>query len=396
MIFCWRIAQHSGSGGQVLKVCYFGTYREKYSRNQIMIAGLRRNGVQVIECHESLWQGVEDRVQAASGGWLRPGFIIRVIYTYWNLLRAYLKIDDYDIMVLGYPGQMDVYLARVLTWLRGKPLVLDVFMSIYLIALERSLTGKHPVTARMIYWLEKTACLLPDLLIIDTAEYVQWFKKTYGLDPDRFRLVPTGADDRIFQPIERVGSDDGLFRVIYYGTFIPNHGVKYIVEAARILQDTPEIHFELIGEGPTKLNAVALVEKYELGNVTFLGWVDKQDLPRRVAEADVCLGVFGTTPQSLMTIQNKIYEGLAMGRPVVTGESPTIRRAFVHERHLYLCDRAHPQALANAILRLYNDPALRQALAQAGYDYYVRNFTVERIELQFKQYLTRELSVFGR
>jgi hypothetical protein len=52
-----------------LRVCYFGTYRANYSRNQIMIEGLRRNGVEVVECHERLWHSLEDRVQVASGGW---------------------------------------------------------------------------------------------------------------------------------------------------------------------------------------------------------------------------------------------------------------------------------------------------------------------------------------
>ena len=359
-----------------MKVCYFGTYRENYSRNQIMIEGLRRNDVEVVECHEPLWQGIDDRVQTASGGWLRLGFIIRLIRTYWKLLRAYLKVDDYDVMVLGYPGQIDVYLARLLTWLRGKPLVLDVFMSIYLIAAERGLTSKHPITARLIYWLEKIACLLPDLLIIDTAEYVQWFKDTYGLDPDRFRLVPTGADDRIFHPVETEGPDDGLFRVVYYGTFIPNHGVKYIIEAARILRDEPDIHFELIGEGPKKAEAVALAEKYGLENITFVDWVDKQDLPRRVAKADVCLGVFGTTPQSMMTVQNKIYEGLAMGKCVVTGDSKTLQKSLVHSEHIWVCERSDPEALAKSILRLQISPFLCNRLGRNGHRLFSERFTV--------------------
>jgi len=342
-----------------------------------MIEGLRRNSIEVIECHELLWYGIEDRVEAASGGWLRLGFIGRVIRTYWNLLRAYRKVNDYDVMVLGYPGQLDVYLARVLTWLRGKPLVLDVFMSIYLIASERGLTGEHPVTARLIYWLEKIACLLPDLLIIDTTEYVLWFRETYGLDPDRFRLVPTGADDRVFYPVETGRPDDGVFRVVYYGTFIPNHGVKHIIEAARILQDESDIHFELIGEGPTKAEAVALAEKYGLENVTFVDWVDKQDLPCRVAKADVCLGVFGTTPQSTMTVQNKIYEGLAMGKPVIGGDSSAVRRSLVHREHIYLCKRADPKSLADAIRTLKADPDLRQHLAEKGRELFLAQFDLQ-------------------
>ena len=370
-----------------MRVCYFGTYRAHYSRNQIMIEGLRRNGVEVIECHEPLWRGIEDRVQVASGGWLRLAFVVRVARTYWRLLRAYHKIGDYDIMVLGYPGQLDVYLARVLTWLRRKPLVLDVFMSLYLIASERNLTAQHPITAYLIYWLERLACLLPDLLILDTAEYVQWFREVYDLDPAHFRLVPTGADDRIFCPVEVDKRDDDFFRVLYYGTFIPNHGVEHIVEAARILQDVPDIHFELIGEGPTKAQAVALARKYELDNITFVDWVDKRDLPRKVARADVCLGVFGTTPQSMMTVQNKIYEGLAMGKPMITGDGPAVRQTLAHGEHLYLCERANPQSLAEGIRLLRNDPALCKILARGGYVHYQHHFTTKQIGLQFKRYL---------
>ena len=72
---------------QPLRVCYFGTYRANYSRNQIMIEGLRCNGVEVIECHETLWHGIEDRVQTASGGWLHPSFVCRVARVYWRLLK---------------------------------------------------------------------------------------------------------------------------------------------------------------------------------------------------------------------------------------------------------------------------------------------------------------------
>lgn len=372
---------------QPLRVCYFGTYRADYSRNQIMIEGLRRNGVEVIVCHQPLWHGIEDRVQTASGGWLRPAFVARVVRTYWRLLQDHRRVLDYDVLVLGYPGQMDVYLARLLAWLRRRPLVLDVFMSIYLIAQERGLTAQHPVTGRLIYWIERLALLLPDQLIQDTAEYVAWFQSAFKLDPDRFRLVPTGADDRIFHPVDVAGRKDGRFQVLYYGTFIPNHGVEQIIEAARILKDHPEIHFELIGEGPTKARAMALARDYGLANVTFVDWVDRQALPRQAAAADLFLGAFGTTPQSLMTVQNKIYEGLAMARPVVTGDSPTVRSQIGHGTVAYLVKRGDPQALAQAILTLRGDPALRERLARCGHQLFASKFSTVRIGEQARRHL---------
>lgn len=371
---------------QPLRVCYFGTYRVGYSRNQIMIAGLRAASVEVIPCHATLWHGVEDRVQAVSGAWKRPGFWWRVLRTYARLLGRYRSIGDYDVMVVGYPGQFDVYLARWLARRRGKPLVWDIFMSIYLIADERGLVERHARMGNWIRKVERRACQLPERLIIDTSEYVAWFERTHGISPERFRLVPTGADDRVFQPAQADRAVGDPFKVVYYGTFIPNHGVEHIVEAARILRGEG-VHFELIGRGPDRAELLARAERYGLDHVTFVDWVDKQNLPQRVAQADVCLGAFGTTPQSLMTVQNKIYEGLAMAKPVISGDSPTVRQALAHGEQVYLCRRADPQDLARAIRILRDDPALRQRLAQAGHQRFKADLGLEAIGRQFRAHL---------
>ena len=254
-----------------MRVCYFGTYRSQYSRNQIMIEGLRRNGVAVIECHEPLWHDIDDRVQVASGGWFSIGFLLRLCRVLFRLLRAYLRIGSYDVMVLGYPGQLDVCLARLLTWIHRKPLVLDVFMSLYLIASERNIVDKSPISGYLLYKIERLAYRLPDLLIQDTSEYMNWFKKTFDISPQRFRLVPTGADDRVFYPRSKTSENEKNFLVIYHGTFIPNHGVEYIVEAANLLRNESGIHFELIGEGPSRKQAEQLVEAYGLQNVSLVG-----------------------------------------------------------------------------------------------------------------------------
>ena len=58
------------------QVCYYGTYRTNYNHNQMMMAGLRLNGVDVIECHETLWNGIEDWMEITSGensNWLPTG-----------------------------------------------------------------------------------------------------------------------------------------------------------------------------------------------------------------------------------------------------------------------------------------------------------------------------------
>jgi glycosyltransferase involved in cell wall biosynthesis len=374
-----------------LRVCYFGTYRADYSRNRIMIEGLRRNGVEVIECHEPLWHGIEDRVQVTSGGWRNPAFWWRLIKAYSRLLVRYWRIADHDILVVGYPGQLDVYLARMLSWLRGRPLAWDIFMSIYLIALERGLEQRSRLGVQYLRRLEWLACRLPDRLIQDTDAYVAWFHETHGVAPERFSLVPTGADDRVFHPPENRRSDKGALHVLYYGTFIPNHGVQYVVEAAQLLADNPAIQFELIGRGPDKEKAVQMAGQHKLSNIAFVDWMDQATLVEHIADADVCLGVFGTTPQSLMTIQNKIYECMAMARPVITGDSSAIRQSLVHGEHVYLIPRADGAALADAILLLQGDRDLCQRIAEQGRMVFEARYTTRALGERYKHHLSNML-----
>lgn len=374
-----------------MRVCYFGTYRAEYARNEVMIAALRVAGVEVFECHETLWQGIEDRVQAASGGWIKPAFWGRVLRAYWRLLQSYRRMPAYDVLVVGYPGQFDVFLARLLCWLRGKPLVWDVLMSIYLVAIERQLDRQSRLTISALRLVEWLACRLPDVLILDIPEYVRWFEQTHGISPQHFRMVPVGADDRIFHPTPITSKNDEIIRIVYYGSFIFTHGVPHIVEAARQLKDETNIHFELVGDGPERFLAQTMAQQYELNNLQFSGRLSTPELIQHINQADICLGTFGVTPQALITVQNKVYEGIAMAKPVITGDSPAIRQAFLHGENIYLCERANPQSLAEAIHVLADDPDLRQKIADNGYTLFQQRFSIARLGAQFKRHLEEAL-----
>jgi len=352
-----------------------------------MIEGLRHAGVEVVECHEQLWYGIEDRVETVQGGWQSIRFWMRLLKTYVKLLRKYRKVPEYDILIVGYPGQFDVLLARILSWIRRKPLVWDIFMSIYLIAIERGLDNRNKFIIRFLRWWEKFACKLPDLLIIDTSAYAEWFHETHGIELNRFELIPTGADDRIFKQSTQAAHIEKPFIVLYYGTFIPNHGIPYIVKAAELLSVKNDILFILIGDGPDREEAYTYAQENDLRNIDFIGWLDKDALIEYMVESSICLGAFGTTPQSLMTVQNKIYEAMALGRPVVSGDSPAVRQVFKHGESIYLCDRSNPESLASAIIQLYSNQTLRESIAMQGYHEFIRSYTLEKIGERFKSHL---------
>jgi glycosyltransferase involved in cell wall biosynthesis len=364
------------------RVLFFGTYREEYARNQIIMEGLRRAGWQVIECHASLWRGVEDRVQAASGGWARWEFIRRAFTVYTLLIRSYTRSGKYDVLLVGYPGHFDVYLARLLAWLRRKPLAWDILNSLYLISVERGLQERSPFTVEMIRRLEHLACRLPDRLFLDTQQFVDWFAETHHLDRDRFRLVQIGADERSFRPLEIAVEPSSDFRILYYGSYIPNHGVETIVEAARFLEADSAgepVTVEMVGVGPERANAQMLAQRYGLERVCFVDWLEPGALAERIARADVVLGAFGATQQLLLTNNNKIYEGFAMRKPVISARTPALPEVLHHGEHLYLCERANAASLAQAVRALQSDPELRRRLAENGYRIFYEHFDITQV-----------------
>jgi glycosyltransferase involved in cell wall biosynthesis len=80
-----------------------------------------------------------------------------------------------------------------------------------------------------------------------------------------------------------------------------------------------------------------------------------------------------------MTVQNKIYEGLAMARVVVTGDSPAVRAALAAGTEVWLVDRSDPASLARALGELAADPALCARIAAAGYRRFRADYNVAAI-----------------
>lgn len=370
-----------------LRVCYFGTYRASYTRNQIILKGLQSQpDVAVHVCHAPLWHGIEDRVAQASGGWRKPGFWRRVAGAYRQLIRAHRQAPDYDVMLVGYPGQFDAYLGRRLAHARGRPVALDILMSLHLVAEERGLTAAHPTTGRLIFRLERGGLRRPDLLIAENPEYGGYIADKYGLPAERFRYVPHGADETVFHP-RALRPPDDHFRVTYHGGYLPSHGMDAIIGAADLLRDECDMQFHLYGSGPEKERIVARAGALSLPNVTFHGYISQEELLDNLAQAHVCMGVFGTTRQANFTVQNKVWEGLAMGRAVVSGDSPTIRAALADRQEVYLINRDDPAALAAALRQLRDDPELREGIAAAGHARYLAGNSIPAIGRQMKEAL---------
>ena len=87
----------------MLRVGYFGTWEKGYPRNQQVISALRRAGASVTDVHAEVWR---DEHKFALGLRALPG-LVRA-----ELSLAARKVEKQDVLLVGYPGQFDLWAAR--------------------------------------------------------------------------------------------------------------------------------------------------------------------------------------------------------------------------------------------------------------------------------------------
>jgi len=379
-----------------MRVCYFGTYDADYVRNRVLTEGLRANGVQVVECHSRLWFDTADKVREVERGILNPRLWLRFLKAYLRLLGNYLKVGRYDVMVVGYAGHIDVFLARILASLARKPLVFDAFLSLHdTIVEDRALAGRGSMIGSLAFWLEKMGCLLSDVVLLDTEAHIHHFSMKYRIPEERFRRVWVGADEKVYYPL-KIPRKGPQFTVIYFGKFIPLHGVEYIVRAAKELEAYPDIRFEFIGRGQAYHQVRCLAEELHVGNIIWgPEWLEPPELRQRIAQADVCLGIFGTSPKAEYVIPAKAYIALAMRKPLITRDSPAAREIFISGENALLCPAGDGRILAECILRLRENSDLSEGIAHQGYRLFIEMLSSEAVGLQMMN-IIKELTAYRK
>ncbi len=358
-----------------LKICYFGAYDPGYPRNHILRKGLQLNGVDIVEC------AIPTDVQL----WKRN----------IALLGRYINIShDFDAILIAEINQFVAPLAKCLSVVTGKPLIFDLFFSLYdSYVKDRQTVKDRSVKARLFSWMDRLSMRLSDVVIADTRQHLQYYHEFFNIPDDKMSIVHIGYDDALFQPVDlSITPRESLpFTIVFTGSFIPLHGIEYILKAAKILEDQREIRFEFAGTGQTFREMQDLAENLRLSNCVFSGPVPLPQVPALLAKADMCLGIFGNTEKTQRVIPNKVYEGLAMKKPVLTGDSPAIREVFHDREHLLLCNCADEHSLAEAILRLKRDGLLRTNIAEAGYQLVRERFTPQALGKHLKDIIVSAL-----
>src|SRR5262245_24906857 len=322
----------------------------EYTRNQVVLRALRRFAeVEVI--------GYERR---ASISWRSGQLLARLV--------PRLLSRRFDLVYVGFYGHLLAVALRAAT---HQPLLFDAFISTYdTLCFDRRLFAPDSLPGRLAFHLDQLACRQADHVLLDTQHQVDYFQQTFDLSRQRLSALPVGCSEDIFFPQQ--AKDAECPEILYYATYQPLHGMEVVVRAAARLTHRPRIRFQMIGGGPGAARIQSLAQQLDADNIRFTPAVPLQQLPQEIASAMICLGGhFGASQKAGRVIPGKIYQILAMGQPVIAADTPANRELLQHEETAYLCPPDDVDALADAILTLYQSPTLRQRLGANGRAHYL-------------------------
>ncbi len=369
-----------------MKICFFGTYDKNYTANKIVYQGLLENHVDVLEVNSEVkLTALIKKEDLGALPLLRRIFKKYRIFT--EIIKNWDKLKSADAIYVAYPGHFDVLLAYPISKILRKKLVFNPVISFYSgFADEQGILEKDSYFGKIVKFSESMIYEMVDLLLPDTPFQKEYFKKTFNIPSKKLKVFPIGADDKLYKytPYKNTGKK---VNVVYYGLYSPVHGVEHIIECANILRHDKDIKFTMVGQGNTFEENFKRAKDLKLANIDFFHHIPEERHIPIIQKADIFLGFLQKHPSVERIIPNKVYQGLSLGKVVITADSPVIRSVFQHKKNMIFCKPADPRDLANAIKFLKNNPRIRTSIAQNAHEIFEEKFTPRAIGKTLIEYV---------
>ncbi len=358
-----------------LSVCYFGVNDKNASRNKMILNGLRDNNARIVDV--SIFNPLTRLVYREDSSLYLN--INRLLKKFKNLSVLFRQIEDIrscDVIYVGYPGHFDVPFAYLVSRITRVPVVFDPVIPLS-DAFSNVIELFSPVStaAKLLFLVEKWIYSLPEVVFADTQLQADFFAEKYKIAKQKVKVLYLGADDSIYKSGLSRSVKKSTFNVVYYGLYNSTHGVEYILKAASYCRRDPQIRFLLVGQGKAYPDMVKLAKSLNLKNVYFYPDLNESNSSSMLQKADIFLGFLMNNSSLNRAIPNKVYQGLALGKAVITAQSEAVKSMFKHRQNIYTCKAADGLSLAKAVQTLKKDFKLRNKIAREGYRFYKHNFT---------------------
>ncbi len=231
-------------------------------------------------------------------------------------------------------------------------------------------------------WLERRTVARADA-VFGVSKVLHEHLRGLAADPGKVVLLPNAADTDRLRPDpdaaavirERLGIGDEIV-IGFIGSMRPWHGADLLLRAgALVAARAASVRFLLVGDGPVRgqLQALAL----ELGissRVVFTGHVPIEEVRAYIAAMDIAAAPYPPLPEFHFS-PLKLFECMAVGKPVVASAFPDIRAVVADGANGILVEPGDVPALADALARLMGDEELRLRLGRAARETIVTEHT---------------------
>ncbi len=234
---------------------------------------------------------------------------------------------------------------------------------------------------RLAGWIYKNADLITGQTkgILEAIKKIMPGKKMYwlpnGVDVDKFEYTAATNGN---------GKSNGKFSLLYAGIIGHAQGLEVILHAADKLKSHNYISFYIIGDGPVKDSLVQLRNDLDLPNVSFISNQPGHAIIQWLHKCDAYIVPLRKIDLFKGAIPSKLFEPLAIGKPILLGVEGEARELFIDEAEGGLFFEPENAAeLSDAVLKLYHNRRFAEELGTKGKEYVHKNFSRHNIALSF-------------
>lgn len=335
-----------------MRFCYINTTPTLPPRDVVYLKGLKENGSEILYCDND-----------------SPGFFRKI----WQIIKKHQRVkNNYDILWVGYSAHMLVPLVRLIS---RKKIIFNALGSLY----EGIIISRHQAAP---YSLKSVCCWLIDFLafhcasvsLVESWAQKRWLMKKFLLRDNKLLVALTGVDDSLFFHEPGI-SKSTTFTVLFRGGFLPESGVEYAIEAAKILKNE-NIKFRILGRGQMENKVKEMLSGFDSKSVEWISQkLEKNELRRLMQECHLSLGQLSNHDRLTRTIPHKAFESIVMRLPYLTARNKAVLELFTENETCFCCNPADAQDLARKILEIKNNPALAAQIADNAYGLYQEQLT---------------------
>jgi glycosyltransferase involved in cell wall biosynthesis len=296
------------------------------------------------------------------------------------LAGLFLARGHFDLIYASSPPLFVGGAALALSWLKRTPMVFEVrdLWPESAVALGEL---RNPKAIALATWLEE-ACYQRAGLVVAVTESISQNIHKRGVNARKIIIIPNGANVDLFTflPDEReqirreLGLEDS-FVAIYAGIHGVAQGLETLVEAARLLQDLPEIVILMIGDGPEKSKLQALAERYSCTSLLMLEEKPRSQIPAYLSASDVSLIPLRKIELFKGVLPSKLFDAWACARPVISSVDGEARGLLEATQGGWFIPPEDPAALANTLKQIKSQPEICRQYGKNGRQLTIQNYS---------------------